>query len=65
MGGTPQAGDARRDARERIRLVFFRRHGEAHAEEVFRVAKIVAWINERLADRILKGHRRDRWRFCN
>jgi len=44
----------------RVHLVFFRRHREAHVEEVRSVVEIVARIHERLADRVLVSHRGER-----
>ena len=44
----------------RIDLVLLARHREAHAQEVRRVVERVQRINERLADVVLVGHRRDR-----
>ena len=44
----------------RIGLVVLARHRKAHAQEVLGVVEIVLRINERLADRIFVGHRRER-----
>ena len=56
-----QDEDAIHGARQhRVRLVLLGRHREAHAQEVGRVVEIVPRIDERLADRILVGHRGER-----
>ena len=44
----------------RVDLVLLARHREAHAQEVRGVVERVQRINERLADVVLEGHRRDR-----
>ncbi len=56
-----QDEDAVERARDdRIDHVGLARHREAHLQEVRGVVEVVARIDERLADRILVGHRRDR-----
>ena len=56
-----QDEDALHGARQhRIDLVILARHREAHVQEVCREIQLVLRINERLADMILVGHRRDR-----
>ena len=56
-----QDEDAVHGARQhRIDLVLLAGHREAHAQEVRGVVERVQRINERLADVILEGHRRDR-----
>jgi hypothetical protein len=42
-----------------VDLVFLGRHAEHHAHEVRGVGKLVARVHERLADRVLVGHRDD------
>ena len=60
-------------ATHRVDRVGLARHRKAHLQEVGGVVEIVARVDERLADRILVGHRRDRrhlgdhavrWRSC-
>ncbi len=46
-----------------IDLVIFARHRKAHAQEIFRVAEIVARINEGLSDGVFVCHRSNGWRF--
>ena len=48
---------------DRVRLVLFAGHREAHAQEVGGVVEIVLRINEGLPDRIFVGHRRQRRHF--
>ena len=56
-----QDEDAVHRARQhRVRLVLLARHREAHAQEVRGVVEVVLRIDERLADRILVGHRGER-----
>ena len=56
-----QDEDAVHRARQhRVRLVFLGRHREAHAQEIRGVVEVVLRINERLADVVLVGHRRER-----
>src|SRR4029078_7354650 len=45
---------------DRVDLVFLARNGEAHMQKVRRVAKLVARIDEGLADRVFVGHGGDR-----
>ena len=44
----------------RVDAEILARHAEAHAQEIGAVAEVVLRIQERLADRILVGHRRQR-----
>jgi hypothetical protein len=56
-----QDEDAVHGARQdRVHLIVLRRHREAHAQEVLRIALVVARIHERLTDRIFERARRDR-----
>ena len=56
-----QDEDAVERARDdRVDDVGLARNREAHLQEVRRVIEIVAWIDERLPDRIFVGHCRDR-----
>ncbi len=60
MIGVQDEDAVHRLGEDRIDDIVLGRHGEAHAQEVFRIAEIVARMDERLADAVFEGARRDR-----
>ncbi len=60
MVGVQDEDAVERARKDRVDLVIFARHREAHAQEVRRVVERVLRIHEGLADRVFVGHRRQR-----